>query len=66
MSLLVLFNILIQFGAKSYLERTAYLDMLGDSRLQIMGLGESNIRHLEGSDLQILFFRCFKMDMSRD
>ena len=55
----------IQFGSKSYLERNVYLDML-DSRLQIMRLGESNIRHLKDSDLQILGFRCFKLDISRD
>ena len=29
-------------------------------------VGESNIRHLEDSDLQILGFRCFTMDISRD
>ena len=31
----------IQFGAKSYLERNVYWDMLEDSRLQIMRLGGS-------------------------
>ena len=55
----------MQFGSKSYLERNVYLDML-DSRLQIMRLGEPNIRHLKDSDLQILGFRCFKLDISRD
>ena len=48
------------------MERNLILDMLEDSRLQIMRLGESNIRHVDDSDLQILAFRCFKMDMSRD
>ena len=40
--------------------------MLEHSQLQIMRLGESNIRHLEDSDLQILGFRCSEMEMSRD
>ena len=56
----------IQSGAKSYLKRDVCLDMLEDSQLQIVRLGESNIRHLEDSDLQILGFRCFTMDISRD
>ena len=51
---------------KSYLERKLYLDMLENSRLQIMRLGDPNIRHFEDSDLQILGFRCSKTDMSRD
>ena len=46
-----------QFGAKSYLESNVYLDMLEDSRLQIMRLGESNARHFKGFDLQILGLR---------
>ena len=62
----ILFNIQIQSRAKSDLERKVYLDLLEDSRLQIMRFGEPNIRQLEGSDLQILGFRCFKMNMSRD
>ena len=33
--------------------------MLEDSQLQNMRLGESNIRHFEDSDIQILGFRCF-------
>ena len=40
--------------------------MLEDSQLQILRLGESNVRHFEGSDLQILGFRCSKMEMSSD
>ena len=40
--------------------------MLEDSQLQIMRLGESNIRQFEDSDLQILGFRYSKMEMSRD
>ena len=40
--------------------------MLEDSQLQILRLGESNIRHFEDSDLQILGFRCSEMEMSRD
>ena len=47
-------------------ERNLYVKMLEDSQLQIMRLGESNNRHLEDSDLQILGFRCFTMDISRD
>ena len=43
-----------------YLERNLYLDMLEDSQLQIMRLGESNIRHFEDSDPQIFSFRCSK------
>ena len=43
-----------------------YVDMLEDSRLQIMRLGESNIRHFEDSDLQILGVRRSEMEMSRD
>ena len=39
--------------------------MLEDSQLQIMRLGESNIR-LEDSDLQILGFRCSEVEMSKD
>ena len=54
-----------QFNSQ-YLERNLYLDMLEDSQLQIMRLGEFNMRHLEDSDLQILGFRCFTMDISRD
>ena len=66
MSLLILFNIHILNGAKSDLERNVYVDLLDDSQLQTMRLGESNIGQLEDSDLQILGYRCFKMDISRD
>ena len=38
--------------------------MLEDSQLQTMRLGDSNIRHVEDSDLQILGFRCSEMEMS--
>ena len=55
----------IPIGLKFYLERTVYLDLLEDSRLQIMRLGESNIRQFEDSDLQILGFRRFTMDISK-
>ena len=49
----------IEFGAKSYLARNVYLDMLEDSSVRLIG-------HLVDSDLQVLGFRCFTMDFSTD